>query len=55
MRLVVFGVVILGAFYLLSRRMCLTLGAVGLVPGIAGPAVVWIYGSLYNIKGDPSG
>jgi len=52
--LLVFGVVILGAYYLLSRRMCLALGAVGLVLGLAGPAAVWTYGSLY-IKGDPSG
>lgn len=44
----------IGRILSLSRRMCLALGAVGLVLGLAGPAAVWTYGSLC-IKGDPSG
>ena len=52
--LLIFGVITLGANYLLTKRQCLALGVIGLVLGIVGPVVVWSYGSAF-VKGDSSG
>ena len=51
--LLAFGVIILGANYLLTKRQCLALGVIGFFLGIVGPAIVWSYGSVF-IKGDSS-
>jgi len=50
--LLIFAVVIVGANYLLTRRLCFTLAATGLILGVLGPVVVWTYGSMF-IKTDP--
>jgi hypothetical protein len=52
--LLIFGVIILGAIFLLNKRQCLALGVIGLFSGIVGSAMVWTCGSLFG-KGDPSG
>lgn len=50
----ILAVLIGGANYFLSRRMCFRLAGVSLFLGVLVPAGVWTYASMF-IKGDSSG
>jgi len=52
--LLVFTVIILGANYCLTRRLCFALGAITLLLGFVAPTMIWTYGHFY-IHCDPSG
>jgi hypothetical protein len=51
--LLVLVTIVVGAFFLLKRRLCLILGVSSLVLGAAGSVLVWTWGSVF-VHGDPS-